>query len=131
MQLTIQKETFAGKILDKIALEIHQESLTVAELIRLKVEQEVKQHNETLLKENQGFQNATEQRLNQSANYPPQIQRKLADPEKEAYRAWEAFQNNQVFLLIDKKQAESLEQEILLSKDTQISFMELMPLVGG
>ncbi|WP_291787790.1 hypothetical protein [Maribacter sp.] len=45
--------------------------------------------------------------------------------------ALDAFQKNGYFILIDNKQAEDLEQEVLVSKTTEIAFVKLTQLVGG
>jgi len=57
--------------------------------------------------------------------------RKKIDGEKQVYTALDAFQKNGFFLLIDNHQSESLKQEVELSEDTSISFIQLTPLVGG
>jgi hypothetical protein len=41
------------------------------------------------------------------------------------------FLKNGYFVLIDNIQAETLEQEILLTNKTTVSFVKLTPLVGG
>lgn len=47
------------------------------------------------------------------------------------YKALEAFKQNQMIILIDDKQAESLEEEVFINANTDIRFMQLTPLVGG
>lgn len=128
MELIIKEENFAGKILNEISVQVNKEILTVAELIRLRVEQEVTQHNKTIDQQGNAYLHEMESQLNQRNSF---TQGKLADPEKETFRAWEAFKNNQVFLLIDQKQAESLEQEFLVNEHTKVSFIQMTPLVGG
>lgn len=133
MQITIQEETFVGKVLNKIALDVNQETVTIGELIRLKVEHTVTQHNATIEAENdqESTQNAVETVLNRNQAQTYAFKRELADPETETYRAWEAFKTNQLIVLIDNSQAESLEQEVLLNQDTVASFLKLTQLVGG
>ena len=46
-------------------------------------------------------------------------------------KAIEAFDRNGFFILIDDKQAESLDQEFVIGHTTQVSFVRLTLLVGG
>ncbi len=133
MQITVQEETFVGKVLNKIALDVNQETVTIGELIRLKVEHTVTQHNAAIEAESdqESTQNAVETILNRNQAQTYTFKRELADPETETYRAWEAFKTNQLIVLIDNSQAESLEQEVLLNQDTVASFLKLTQLVGG
>ncbi len=57
--------------------------------------------------------------------------RKKIDWEKQYNEALEAFKTNGFILLVDDRQAESLDQLFQIHSDTQISFLKLVPLVGG
>jgi hypothetical protein len=46
-------------------------------------------------------------------------------------KALEAFEKNQILVLVNDRQAESLEEEITVGPDTQVSFLRLTMLVGG
>ena len=46
-------------------------------------------------------------------------------------KACDAFTHNGFFILIDDRQAESLDEMIGLRHDTKVSFVKLVPLVGG
>jgi hypothetical protein len=46
-------------------------------------------------------------------------------------KAVEAFEHNGFFILIDDKQAESLDQEFVIGRESVVSFVRLTPLVGG
>jgi hypothetical protein len=41
------------------------------------------------------------------------------------------FEKNGFFVLVGDKQAESLDQEFDVKVDTEVSFVKLVPLVGG
>jgi hypothetical protein len=47
------------------------------------------------------------------------------------YIALDAFNKNGYFVLVDNKQAESLDQEVKLSPVSSVKFVKLTPLVGG
>ena len=57
--------------------------------------------------------------------------KKKVDAEKQYLVALDAFQKNGFFILIDNIQSESLEQMVVINKNTNISFLKLTPLVGG
>jgi hypothetical protein len=131
MQLIIKEENFAGKILDEISLQIANETLTVADLIKLKVENEIDCQNLKIEKNNQGYQHQTEDILNKNNSSYNSVKNKTLDAEAQIYRAWEAYKNNQIIVMIDNRQTEALEEEILVSPETQVSFIRLTQLVGG
>ncbi len=129
MTLTIRDETTAGDPVHESVLEILTERITVQELIRSRVYQEVKDHN---LKQADVFQgliqpSETEKTLN---GYKMKRKRQL-DWKKQYETALEAYQNNQTIILVGDKQAEGLEEEIVVAPETQVTFLKLIPLVGG
>ena len=46
-------------------------------------------------------------------------------------KALEAFGRNGFFVLVGDKQAVSLDEEFEVKVDTEVSFVKLVPLVGG
>ena len=57
-------------------------------------------------------------------------QRKI-DWEEQYKRALKGFQANGFILLVDDRQLDDLDEEIELRYDTKVSFLRLVPLVGG
>jgi hypothetical protein len=129
MKVLIQEASFSGKILDEIFLEIEQEITSVAEIIANHVIQQVTCSNNQLKKQQKSYQNDFEQELNLHTSRVKN--RALFDTEKEIYKANSAFQNKQMIVMIDNKQAQSLEEEVFLNENTTIRFLRLMPLIGG
>jgi hypothetical protein len=127
--LTILDETASGNILRRLEVEIAQETLTVRELITRRVHDEVTAYNARQDGLYQGLVQPTESErvLN---GYRLRLT-KLIDAEQQVYRALEAFQNNGFFLLVNDRQAESLDEEIWLGSGATASFVKLTPLVGG
>jgi hypothetical protein len=129
MTITIKDETFAGKVLNEITLSFNSELVTVQDIIEQRVTQEVENYNQKLT----GFFNGlieptdSEKTLNGYKLKP----KKTIDTEKQVYIALDAFLKNGYFVLIDTLQAETLDQEVVLSKNTTISFVKLTPLIGG
>jgi len=62
--------------------------------------------------------------------YKLKAKRKI-DWEEQHKRALEAFERNGFFVLVGDKQAESLDQEFEVKVETEVSFVKLVPLVGG
>ena len=57
-------------------------------------------------------------------------QRKL-DWHAQSRAALEAFGRNGFLLLVDERQIESLDEEIRVRPETRVTFLKLVPLVGG
>lgn len=128
--LTVCDEELTGKKLNEFTLELPAERLTVRELIRSRVYQEVKDHNDQgNPTEFHGLVQPTdaEQTLNGfRLKKPRQI-----DWKEQFEKAIEAFESNRILILVDEKQAESLDEEIVIGSDTSVSFLRLTLLVGG
>lgn len=127
--ITITDENFAGEILNKILLDFESERATVAQIISKRVSVEVASYNAKLPEYFNGLIAPTD--AEKSLNGYKLKAKKTIDAEQQAYIALDAFQKNGFFVLVDNRQAESLEEEILLSEDTKVSFIKLTPLVGG
>jgi hypothetical protein len=127
--LTIKDETFAGQVLNEIMLEFDNPSVTLKEIIEARVRQEVQVYNTKLNGFYSGLVEPTdaEKTLNGYKIKPS----RLIDEEKQVYVALEAFMKNAYFVLVDDRQAESLEEEVILAPYRSVSFVKLTPLVGG
>jgi hypothetical protein len=132
--LTIRDESATGDVTNEIPLEFPSERITVRELIRERVYQEV-----------QDFNLRTHDRLFRGLVQPTDAERVLNGSRPE-YRlktarqidwrtqfenAVAAFERNGFFVLIEDRQAESLDQEFVIRSGTPVSFVKLTPLVGG
>jgi hypothetical protein len=51
--------------------------------------------------------------------------------EEQFKRAVAAFDRNGFFVLVGNRQAESLDEQFDVAVDTEVSFVKLVPLVGG
>ena len=127
--LTIRDATTAGKKVGQWTVEIPAERITVRELIRRRVYQEVKDYNTRQPAHFRGLVRPTdaEETLN---GYRLKKQRQI-DWRKQFDNACEAFERNQVLILVGDRQAESLDEEIEIKPGTEVTFLKLMLLVGG
>lgn len=57
--------------------------------------------------------------------------KKQIDAEQQVTLALNAFESNGFFVLVDDLQLESLDDELDINDDTNVSFLKLVPLVGG
>jgi hypothetical protein len=128
--LTIRDEELTGKTLHEFSLDFLTERITVRELIRSRVYQEVKDHN---AKQNQsefrGLVQPTdaERTLNGYRLKKP----RMIDWQEQFDKAVEGFHKNQILILVNDRQMESLDEEIEVGPGTSVSFLRLTLLVGG
>ena len=127
--VTVRDETSSGGTLHEFALELLTERITVRELIRSRVYQEVQDYNRRQPQVYHGLVQPAdaERTLN---GYKLKKARTL-DWKKQYDKAIEAFKTNGILILIGGKQVESLDEEIVVGPDTGVSFLRLTMLVGG
>lgn len=132
--LTIRDETTSGDVYDERPLEFPTERITVRELIRERVYQEV-----------QDFNRKQGERVFRGPVQPSDAERVMNGKHTEFRlkehreiewkpqfeKAIDAFGRNGFFILIDDRQAESLDQEFVIGHGSLVSFVRLTPLVGG
>jgi hypothetical protein len=134
MTLLIRDETTSGAVYNEMPLEFPTERITVRELIRERVYQEVQDFNRK--REERIFRGLvqpteTERVLNGKPNEFRLKAHRTIEWKPQFEKAIEAFDRNGFFILIDDKQAESLDQEFVIGHGTLVSFVKLTPLAGG
>ncbi|MEZ5942013.1 MAG: hypothetical protein R3C18_11515 [Planctomycetaceae bacterium] len=132
--LTIRDETATGNVYSETPLQFPSERITVRELIRERVYQEVQDFNRA--QNEQVFRGLvqptdTERILNGSRTEFRLKEHREIDWSEQFEKALEAFDKNGFFILIDNKQAERLDQEFYVTPSTEVSFVRLTMLVGG
>lgn len=127
--LTIHDETTSGQRTNSFSLDCLTEHHTVRELIRARIYQEVQDYNQKEPEYFRGLVEPTnaERVLN---GYKIKAKRKI-DWEEQFKRALEGFERNRFFVLVGDRQAESLEDRFEVKVNTEVSFVKLVPLVGG
>ena len=129
MSITLEvfDETTAGQRHSVGAFQFETATLTLRELIRLRVQQEVARFNAMEREEFRGLiQPEESERILNGARERP-----LPDWEKQFAKAITAFRGNGFLVLIDGCQITDLDETIRLTAQTQITFLKLVPLVGG
>ena len=127
--LIIRDETLCGESFYEWALEVTSERVTIHEVIRSRVYQEVQDHNLRCGAKFQGLiqPEETEQTLN---GHEPKKHRQI-DWKRQFELAVEAFEKNQILILVNDRQAESLDEEVVVGPGTTVTFLRLTLLVGG
>ena len=122
-------ETTSGERLNAWHLEVFEERLTLREIIRRRVFQEVAEHNASSVLTFRGLvQPSDTQRVRDGyrMNKPRRV-----DPEAQYDRAVDTFTRNGFVVLVDDKQVEDLDTLLDLRTNTEITFLKLVALVGG
>ena len=110
-------------------LEFLDESVTAQEVIRRRIYQEVQDYN---LKQNDVFYGLVQPTDTETIlNGFKFKEKRTLDWEVQYAKALEAFEANGFIMLVNEKQIESLNEIIELKTATQITFLRLIPLVGG
>ncbi len=127
--VTVHDETPAGRRTRTFSLDFLTARITVEALIRKRVEEEVEEHNHGAGELFQGLvQPQGAERTAQGYRLPA---RRTIDAEAQVLRALDAFTRNGFIVIVDDRQLERLDEEFELRAETEISFVKLVPLVGG
>ena len=110
-------------------LQVTEAVLTAREILRRRVFEEVSRFN---AKQSDVFQGLvqpidTERALN---GYKLRKPRPL-DWNEQFQQALKAFNASSFILLVGNRQVEDLDEELMLSAETEVTFLKLVPLVGG
>ncbi|GLW97888.1 hypothetical protein [Microtetraspora sp. NBRC 16547] len=127
--VTFRDETATGRALDEFTLPGLPGQISARELVRLRVREEVARHNAAPSHRFRGLVRPSdaEAELN---GYRMSTARRL-DWERQADAAEAAFARNGFILLVGERQIDDLDEEIDLTRDPVVSFIKLVPLVGG
>ena len=127
--LTIHDESATGETLLELTLSVSAERITVRDLIGQRVRHEVEEYNRRKPETFRGLVQPTESE--RTLNGYRLKQPRAIDANTQLAKAIAAFAGNQIIVLVDDRQVESLDDEIVVRPDTRVSFLRLTPLVGG
>ncbi|WP_189250737.1 hypothetical protein [Streptosporangium pseudovulgare] len=127
--VTFRDETATGKTMEEFTLPDLPESISARELVRLRVREEVARYNAAPSTRFNGLVRPVdaEAELN---GYRMGAGRRI-DWERQADAAERAFLRNGFLLLVGDRQIEDLSETIDLTAGPVVSFIKLVPLVGG
>jgi hypothetical protein len=127
LSVRVLDETTSGTRRAAGALQLESSTSTLREIIRRRVQQEVERFNQSDVDVFHGLvaPGETERILNgvrerRSLNWQEQFARALA-----------AFSRNGFLVLVDDRQITALDEVIPLTEQTTVTFLRLVPLIGG
>ena len=127
MRLIVRDEDTAGGAVAENAVELPEGTMTLRELLRSRIEQEVTRFNAS---RNEVFQGLVEPTGAERTLNGPRVAREVRwEPQFEA--AVEAFERTRLLVLVDGHQQESLDAPLEVRPDTEVVFLRLVPLAGG
>jgi len=110
-------------------LDVQDERITVRELIRTRVYREVREYNLDQPEYFHGLVQPSD--AERTLNGFKMRKRRNIDPERQFQLAITAFYRNGFIVLLDDRQVDELEEEVAVRPDTTVTFLKLVPLVGG
>ncbi|MES1022923.1 hypothetical protein ABN584_08485 [Gloeocapsa sp. BRSZ] len=122
---------------------LYSQHFTVAELIQRSVEAQIselqmqhqmdaQQVHRALERQYLTTSEITDQARQGAVRFPSKPHNTLQiDTKIEVQKALQAFIDGAYIILVNGQQVENLEAEITLSQETKVTFLRLMPLVGG
>ena len=125
-------ETLGGERTAALRLDLLTATVTVRELIRRRVYEEVQQYHAAppdAVFRGLVTPTATETALN--GQKPTHMVKRRVDWEAQFEKAVQAFERNGFFVLVGDRQVEDLDALVTLNVDTEVSFVKLVALVGG
>lgn len=112
-----------------IRLNFPDKHISVRELIEARVRREVEDYN---AKQPEVFNMLVQPALAERVLNGFRFKEKKRISEREQYeKAVQAFDRNGFIVLVDEIQVESLDQIIEITPETSVTFLKLVPLVGG
>jgi hypothetical protein len=130
MQVMVCDQTVGGPITHQMMIDFLTENITLRDLIKSRVYQEVKDTNaKRSISATAMFQlSATEAMLNEAQKHR---EFKPIEFQTEYDKAIDAFLKGRYFVLIDNHQPMDLDEMIVLHPDKKVNFIKLVYLTGG
>ncbi len=127
--LAVRDETTSGGAVSETTLTGLPDRLTVRELVRLRVREEVARHNASPSRDFAGL-------VSPDGARPAPGGYRLAEPrrldwERQADIAERAFARNGFIVLVGDRQVDDLDEVVDLTVHGELVFIKLVPLVGG
>ncbi len=129
--LNVQDQSTAslGKTEHTFRVRVSGETISVRDLIRSRVYQEVEQYNN---RQPEVFRLLVQPGDAERAGSGFRMPRpRLINPDEQFDATIEAFERNGFVVLVDDRQVDKLDARISLRPDTMVTFLKLVPLVGG
>ncbi|MFN8559811.1 MAG: hypothetical protein U0531_21505 [Dehalococcoidia bacterium] len=127
--VTVIDEAPGGGRSSELTLEFLDERVSVRELIRARVYQEVSEYNARRPEIFRGLVQPSD--AERTLNGFRLRRARALDWEAQYQRALQAFRHNGIIILVDDRQVMELDEVVDLRHNSTVTFLRLMPLVGG
>ena len=127
LSVAVLDETTSGTRRDAGALQFESSASTLREIIRQRVQQEVERFNQSDVEAFHGLvePGETERILNGVR------ERRYLNWQEQFARALAVFERNGFLVLVDDRQITGLDEKIPLTRQSTVTFLRLVPLIGG
>jgi len=130
VNLRVVDETSSGEVYNETVLRLASTRVCARDVIEQRVRQEVQKFNDA--KKRKLFSGLVQPRNTEKELNGYRFKKeKTIDADEQVSIAISAFSKNKFFFLVDDMQVESLDVEFGITDDTKISFLKLIPVVGG
>ncbi|MEL7312396.1 MAG: hypothetical protein AAFN07_12840 [Pseudomonadota bacterium] len=130
VNLKIVDETTSGQVYNETVLQLASRRVCARDVIEQRVRQEVQKFNDA--KKKDLFSGLVQPRdTEKELNGYRFKKEKTVNADEQVEIALSAFSENRFFFLLDDKQVESLDDEFGITDSTKITFLKLIPVVGG
>ena len=129
IQIRTLDQSTAGMRIEGPSLSLPSAVVTIRELITFRVQNEVERYNWEKPEKYYGLVQPTD--VETVLNGPSKRAFKPIQVDKQIEAALQAFEKQRIIVLTPKGQAESLDDTVSLFDGDEVSFLRLVPLVGG
>lgn len=130
VNLRIVDETSSGEVYNETVLRLASTRISAREVIEQRVRLEVQRFNDA--KKRDFFSGLVQPRNTEKELNGYRLKKeKDIDADEQVQIALSAFSDNKYFFLVDDQQVESLDDAFGISDHTKITFLKLIPVVGG
>jgi len=127
--LIITDETVMGEVVHELSLSFLMGKISVKDIIIERVSHEVDSYNKKVNEHHYGLVQPSNTEI--VLNRFKFKKKSNVDVQKQINIALKAFESNGFFILVGENQVENLSQSIDLEENPSVSFIKLIPLVGG
>jgi hypothetical protein len=118
----------SGRITHRFELRLASERISVRDLIKKRVQAEIERRNQVAKGE---FTSPVQPTETEAALNGNKLRQPKMDPDQQYQNAIKAFQSNGFLLFVGDRQITELESQIVVTDDTKVQFLKLIPLIGG
>ena len=129
IQIRTLDQSTAGMRIEGPSLSLPSADVTIRELITFRVQNEVERYNRERPEKYYGLVQPAD--VETTLNGPSKRAFKAIDPRKQIEAAIHAFEKQRIIVLTPRGQVESLDETVSLYDGDEVSFLKLVPLVGG